>query len=116
VQFHKGAPCHLRLALRLTVRDKTGRSLPVGGNPATTTVEGDLPEDGMQRYSGSWVIWGAFMWRFAWDEWCNRGLPRASLQVTTAAGASLTVPGPRRGLGPGCRDRGRPSTVAGWPP
>jgi hypothetical protein len=124
VQYRQGPPCHLRLTLRLALQDKTGRPLPVAGNPATTTVEGDLPEDGMQRYAGSWVIGGAFMWRFAWEEWCKRGLPVASLRVTAAGGATLTVPGPRlpgaRGnpLPPGltCQDQGRPTTVAGWPP
>ena len=124
VQYRQGPPCHLRLTLRLAVQDKTGRPLPVAGNPATTTVEGDLPEDGMQRRYGSWVIDGAFMWRFAWEEWCNRGLPKATLHVTGPGGATLTVPGPRspraRGnpLPPGltCQDRGQPSTVAGWPP
>jgi hypothetical protein len=124
VQFRQGPPCHLRLTLRLAVQDKAGRPLPVRGNPATTTVEGDLPEDGMQRDGGSWVIGGAFMWRFAWEEWCNRGLPRATLRVTTAEGATLTVQGARlpraressRVTIPTCHDRGRPSTVAGWPP
>ena len=123
VQSRKGPPCHLRLTLRLAVQDKTGRPLPVGGNPATTTVEGDLPEDGFERYAGSWVIGGAFMLRFAWQEWCNRGLPRATLKVTAPGGAALTVPGVRpsrfRGTsvpGPSsCEDRGRRSTVAGWP-
>jgi hypothetical protein len=124
VQYRKGPPCHLRLPLRLAVQDKTGRSLPVAGNPATTTVEGDLPEDGMQRYAGSWAIEGTFMWRFAWEEWCNRGLPRATLQVTAPGGATLTVPGRRPSRARGnplpasltCQDRGQPSTVAGWPP
>jgi hypothetical protein len=123
VQYRQGPPCHLRLTLRLAVQDKADRPLPVRGNPATTTVEGDLPEDGMQRLQGSWVIDGAFMWRFAWEEWCNRGLPVATLRVTTDGGATLTVPGlrpsrPRASL-PSfltCQDRGRPSTVGGWPP
>jgi hypothetical protein len=123
VQYRQGPPCHLRLTLRLAVQDTAGRALPVAGNPATTTVEGDLPEDGMQRRQGSWVIDGAFMWRFAWEEWCNQGLSPAILRVTVDGGATLTVPGPRP-LRPGsrppgistCQDRGRPSTVAGWPP
>lgn len=123
VQYRQGPPCHLRLTLRLAVQDTAGRALPVAGNPATTTVEGDLPEDGMQRRQGSWVIDGAFMWRFAWEEWCNHGLSPAILRVTVDGGATLTVPGPRP-LRPGsrppgistCQDRGRPSTVAGWPP
>ena len=124
VQSRQGPPCHLRLTLRLAVQDKAGRPLPVRGNPATTTVEGDLPEDGMRWYSGSWVIDGAFMWRFAWEEWCKRGLPVATLQVTAAGAATLTVPGPRSSRAHGnplpadltCQDRGQPSTVAGGPP
>jgi hypothetical protein len=123
VQYRQGPPCHLRLSLRLGMQDKAGRPLPVAGNPATTTVEGDLPEDGMQRLQGSWVIDGAFMWRFAWEEWCNQGLPAATLRVTADGGATLTVPAPRPtrpgSLPPGistCQDRGRPSTIAGWPP
>ena len=60
------------------------------------------------------------MWRFSWDEWCNRGLPRATLRVTADGGAGISVPGldpapaePSRGWS--CRDRGRPSVVAAWP-
>jgi hypothetical protein len=124
VRYRQGPPCHLRLTLRLAVQDTAGRVLPVAGNPATTTVEGDLPEDGMQRRQGSWVIDGAFMWRFAWEEWCNQGLPATTLRVTADGGATLTVPGPRPSRPrvslpsaiPTCQDRGRPSTVAGWPP
>ena len=124
VRYRQGPPCHLRLTLRLAVRDEAGRLVRVAGNPAATTVEGDLPEDGMQRREGSWVIDGAFMWRFAWEEWCNRGLPLATLRVTADGGAILTVPGPRPPRSGGhlppailtCQDRGRPSTVAGWPP
>jgi hypothetical protein len=124
VRYRQGPRCHLRLTLRLAVTDNEGRPLPVKGNPASTTVEGDLPVDGIQRLSGSWVIGGAMMWRFLWREWCNSGLPQASLRVTADGGASLTVPGmdptpdepPPRVPGPGpCQDRGRPSTVAGWP-
>jgi hypothetical protein len=103
----------------MTVKDRGGRRLPVKGNPASITVEGDLPLDGMQRFSGSWVIGGAPMWHFLWDEWCNRGLPRATLHVTADGGAALTVPGlrnrPRLPLNMSCKDRGRLSMVAGWP-
>jgi hypothetical protein len=102
----------------MAVEDRGGRLLPVRGNPASITVEGDLPLDGMQRFSGSWVIGGHFIW----DEWCNRGLPRAILRVTADGGASLTVPGldPTRHKSPhllnmSCKDRGRPSVIAGWP-
>jgi hypothetical protein len=121
VRYRKGPPCHLRLTLRLALLDGAGRWLPVAGNPATTTVEGDLPEDQMQWLQGSWVIDGPFMWRFAWEEWCDQGLPAATLRVTEEGGATLTSPGPRHSatkrpaaLGD-CRDRGRPSTLAGWP-
>jgi hypothetical protein len=122
VRYRQGARCHLRLTLRLSVEDNRGRPLPVKGNPASTTVEGDLPVDGLQRISGSWVIDGALMWRFIWREWCNRGLPQASLRVTDDGGHSITVPGMEPGkpptLAPGpkrCQDRGRPSVVTGWP-
>lgn len=60
------------------------------------------------------------MWRFIWDEWCNRGLPRATLRVT-ADEAAITIPGfdpavetRRKGAGR-CQDRGRPSRLAPWP-
>jgi hypothetical protein len=123
VRYRQGPRCHLRLTLRLSVEDNRGRPLPVRGNPATTTVEGDLPVDGIQRVSGSWVIDGALMWRFMWHEWCKRGLPQATLRVTAAGGATLVVPGedpaeerfPPGGGPPRCQDRGRPSVVAGWP-
>jgi hypothetical protein len=120
VQYRRGPRCHLRLTVRMAVQDDRGRLLPVRGNPASTTVEGDLPLDGIQFLKGSWVIGGATMWHFIWDEWCNHGLPKATLRVT-ADGASITVPGldptprqPRPGM-PTCRDRSRPSIVAGWP-
>jgi hypothetical protein len=123
VRYRQGPRCHLRLTLRLAVEGEGGRPLPVRGNPATTTVEGDLPVDGIRRLSGSWVIDGAMMWRFIWDEWCTRGLPQATLRVT-AGGATLTIPGmdpapdersPRTPGPKPCEDRGRPSVVAGWP-
>jgi hypothetical protein len=124
IRYRHGPRCHLRLTLRMVVEDGNGKRLPVRGNPASTTVEGDLPVDGLQRFSGSWVIEGALMWRFVWDEWCNRGLPQATLRVAADGGASLTVPGldpdrpvPRSQAPPrsGCGNRGRPSVVAGWP-
>jgi hypothetical protein len=121
VQYRQGPRCHLRLTVRMAVEDGGGRLLPVSGNPASITWEGDLPLDGIQRSSGSWVIAG-MMWHFIWDEWCNRGLPRATLRVTADGGASLTIPGldptpaePPRSPDMSCKDRGRPSVVAGWP-
>lgn len=121
VQYRQGPRCHLRLTVRMAVEDGGGRLLPVKGNPASITWEGDLPLDGIQRSSGSWVIAG-MMWHFVWDEWCNRGLPRATLRVTADGGASLTIAGldptpaePPRSPDMSCTDRGRPSVVASWP-
>jgi hypothetical protein len=122
VQYRQGPRCHLRVTVQMAVEDSGGRLLPVRGNPASITWEGDLPLDSMQRVSGSWVIGGAKMWHFIWDEWCNRGLPQATLRVTADGGANLIVPGldptpaePRPPRDRPCKDRGRPSVVAGWP-
>jgi hypothetical protein len=122
VRYRQGRRCHLRVTVRMAVEDSGRRLLPVRGNPASITWEGDLPLDGMQRVSGSWVIGGAMLWHFIWDEWCSRGLPRATLRVTADGGASLIVPGldPTPAEPPpfpdmSCKDRGRPSVVAGWP-
>jgi hypothetical protein len=119
VRYRQGRRCHLRLTLQLTLVDGADRRLPVAGNPATTSVEGDLPEDQIPWSRGSWAIEGALMWRFAWEGWCNKGLPPATLRVTADGGATLTTPGPgatsRLGNSGQCRDTGRPSTLAGWP-
>jgi hypothetical protein len=80
----------LRRTPRLAVQDKDGRPLPVVGNSAT--VEGHLPEDRMQRLPGSWAIGGAFMWRFASEEWGSPGPPVATAgdhSWTLARGASF---------------------------
>jgi hypothetical protein len=120
VQYLGGPRCHLRSTVRMAVEDAGGRLLPVAGNPASMALELDLPLDGMRRVSGSWVIGGVPMWRFIWEEWCNRGLPRATLRVSADGAASITVPGldpapAERGIGSGCQDRGRPSVVTAWP-
>jgi hypothetical protein len=120
VQYLEGPRCHLRLTVRMAVQDGNGRLLPVAGNPASTSFEGDLPIDGLPREDGSWVIGRTPMWRFIWEEWCNRGLPQATLRVSADGGAGVTVPGfdpaaPRDSFAGGCRDRGRPSVVAAWP-
>jgi hypothetical protein len=120
VQHLQGARCHLRTTVRLAVEDAAGRLLPVQGNPASMLLEMDLPIGGLPRESGSWVIGVTPMWRFIWDEWCNRGLPRATLRVSADGVGSITVPGldaspTEPGFGSGCRDRGQPSTVHAWP-
>ena len=121
IQYRDGPRCHFRLTVTLYVENARGEPLPVKGNPASTVIEGDLPLDGMRRVSGSWAIGSTPMWRFIWDEWCNRGLPKATLRVVATGGVTISVPGldparNRDALGrPACRDRGRPSTVAAWP-
>jgi hypothetical protein len=121
VEFLGGPPCHLRLTLQLEVLRLDGRRLPLPGNPSTTTVEGDLPEDRQvaQEHTRSMVP-SPLNWYWGWQEWCNRDNPEGRMRVTAAEGASITVPGPPSPSTPGepdtgCRDRGRPSTVAPWP-
>jgi hypothetical protein len=119
VRFLGGQPCHLRLALRLEVLSKDGRRLPLPGNPSTTTVEGDLPEDDQGSGSSS-LAPSPLNWYWGWQEWCNRGVPEGRMRVSADGGAVITVPGPPSPSTPGepdtgCRDRGRPSTVAPFP-
>jgi hypothetical protein len=121
VVYLRGPRCHLQTTVRMTVEDAAGRPLPVAGNPASMALELDLPVDSFRRESGSWGTIGVMpMWRFIWDEWCNAGLPKATLRVSADGAAGIAVPGldpaakPPH-FGSGCVDRGRPSTVAAWP-
>jgi hypothetical protein len=119
-ESHGGPPCHLRLELRLQVEKPPGRLLPLPGNPSTTTVEGDLPEDAQVADPNGYSMRGSPLnWYWAWQEWCNKGLPQATLRITAGTGA-ITVPGPPKADPPlepetGCQDRGRPSTIRPWP-
>jgi hypothetical protein len=121
VEFVGGPPCHLRLMLRLEVLRLDGRRLPLPGNPSTTTVEGDLPEDRQAaRQNATSMVPSPLNWYWGWREWCNRDMPQARMRVTAEGGAAITVPGPPSPSTPGepdtgCRDRGRRSTVAPWP-
>jgi hypothetical protein len=113
VAFRGGQPCHLRLVLHLEVLGVDGRRLPLPGNPSTTTVEGDLPEDRHTETS-------PLNWSWGWQEWCNRDLRQGRMRVSADSGATITVPGPPSPSTPGepdtgCRDRGRRSTVAPFP-
>ena len=116
-----GQPCHLRLELLLEVEKPAGRRLPLAGNPSTTVVEGDLPEDGhvvVENATSELVT--PLAWRWGWQEWCNKGLPQATLRITPGTGEAITVPGPPLADPPlepetGCEDRGRPSSIAPWP-
>jgi hypothetical protein len=121
IEFLGGPPCHLRLELRLEIEKPPGRRLPLAGNPSTTVVEGDLPEDGqLVQPNTSSVRATPLNWYWAWQEWCNAGLPQATLRISASGGARITVPGPPKADPPeepetGCQDRGRPSSVAPWP-
>jgi hypothetical protein len=121
IEFLGGQPCHLRLELRLEIEKPPGRRLPLPGNPSTTVVDGYLPEDGQVADPNSYNFKGTPLnWLWAWQEWCNQGLPQASLRIGAATGEAITVPGPPLADPPeepdtGCRDRGRQSTVAPWP-
>jgi hypothetical protein len=120
-KFLRGPPCHLSLALRLDVEKPAGHLLQLPGNPSRTTVEGDLPEDQDPSTANVTIYQGSpLTWIWAWQEWCNKGLPQASLRITADSGASITVPGPPKADPPlepetGCQDRGRPSTIGPWP-
>ena len=120
-KFLGGPPCHLALALRLDVEKPAGHPLPLPGNPSRTTVEGDLPEDQDPSTANATVYQGSpLTWIWTWQEWCNKGLPQASLRITAESGAAITVPGPPKANPPeepetGCRDRGRRSSIAPWP-
>jgi hypothetical protein len=120
VQHLGGPPCHLRARLELRV-ERDGRLLPLVGNPASRTVEGDLPGDGITRDGGSWVMRGGpLFWSFYWDEWCNKGLGGPTLRLAAPNGQRLRIGDPAPAAEPSpafraCQDRGRPSRLAPWP-
>jgi hypothetical protein len=120
-KFLGGPPCHLRLELRLEVEKPPGHRLPLPGNPSTVTVEGDLPEDADSSTANAPIYQGSpLRWYWAWQEWCNQGLPQATLRITAVTGAQITMPGPPKADPPlepetGCEDRGRPSSIKPWP-
>jgi hypothetical protein len=122
VQYLGGPRCHLRARLELRI-ERDGRRLPLPGNPSARTVEGDLPEDGMTKDGGSWVMRGGpLFWSFSWDEWCNKGLEGPTLQLSAPNGQRLRIggPDPATNASPspafrGCQDRGQPSRLAPWP-
>ena len=120
VQSLGGPRCHLRARLKLLV-ERDGRRLPLPGNPATRTVEGDLPEDGITKEGGSWVMRGGpLFWSFYWQEWCNKGLEGPTLRLSAPNGQRLRIGDPAPAAAPspafgGCQDRGQPSRLAPWP-
>jgi hypothetical protein len=120
VQYLGGPRCHLRARLELLI-ERDGRPLPLPGNPSAKTVEGDLPEDGITKDGGSWVMRGGpLFWSFSWDEWCNKGLEGPTLRLSASNGQRLRIGDPAPAATPspafrGCQDRGQPSRLAPWP-
>jgi hypothetical protein len=119
VQYLGGPRCHLRARLELRI-ERDGRQLRLPGNPSARTVEGDLPEDGMTKDGGSWVMRGGpLFWSWYWQEWCNKGLDGTTLRLSAANGQRLRIDGPQPIKPspdfPSCQDRGQPSRLAPWP-
>jgi hypothetical protein len=119
VQYLGGPRCHLRARLELRI-ERDGRRLPLPGNPSARTVEGDLPEDGITKDGGSWVMRGGpLFWSWYWQEWCNKGLDGTTLRLSAANGQRLPIGGPQPIKPspdfPACQDRGQPSRLAPWP-
>jgi hypothetical protein len=102
-----GPACHLRLTLQATVENPDGTPLRVPGTPATTTIEGDLPEDGAGPLSPSQPDLrvpesSTLHWIFSWENWCRQPLGQTRVQIT-AAGRSATQAAPTNGYG-NCRN------------
>jgi hypothetical protein len=120
VQYRGGPRCHLRARLELVI-ERDGRRLPLPGNPSARMVEGDLPEDGITKDGGSWVMRGGpLFWSFYWQEWCNKGLEGPTLRLSAPNGQRLRIGDPAPAAAPspafrGCQDRGQPSRLAPWP-
>jgi hypothetical protein len=119
VQYLGGPRCHLRARLELLI-ERGGRRLPLPGNPSARTVEGDLPEDGITKDSGSWVMRGGpLFWSWSWQEWCNKGMDDTTLRLSAPNGRRLRIDGPQPIRPspdfPSCQDHGQPSRLAPWP-
>ena len=102
-----GPACHLWLTLQATVENPDGTLLRVPGTPATTTIEGDLPEDaadGGTRLQPDLRVpdSSSLHWIFSWENWCRQPLGQIRVRIT-AAGRSDTQSPPRDGYG-NCRN------------
>jgi hypothetical protein len=102
-----GPACHLRLTLQATVENPDGTPLRVPGTPATTSIEGDLPEDGAGPLSPSQPDLrvpesSTLHWIFSWENWCRQPLGQTRVRIT-AAGRSGTQPAPKDAYG-NCRN------------
>ncbi len=109
-----GPACHLRLTLQATVENPDGTPLRVPGTPATTSIEGDLPEDaadgGTRREPDLRVPDSSTLhWIFSWENWCRQPLGQTRVRIT-AAGRTGTQSAPKDGYG-NCRNL---SPTAPW--
>jgi hypothetical protein len=103
----RGPACHLRLTVQATVENPDGTTLRVPGTPATTSIEGDLPEDGAGPAGPSQPDLrvpesSTLQWIFGWENWCRQPLGQTRVRIT-AAGRSGTQPAPTDGYG-NCRN------------
>jgi hypothetical protein len=125
VRFRGGRPCHLRAPVSMAVW-QDGRLLGVRGNPATATIELDLPEDALPAtYVGS--DRDRMLQTWVWRNPCNSpqppsrpdplGIRRFNLVFSDERGRRLLAVN-NIGLGSEagtCGQRGRPSVLAPWP-
>ncbi|HEX6676493.1 MAG TPA: hypothetical protein VF486_15890, partial [Actinomycetes bacterium] len=89
------AMCHVRQRFTVEILER-GRRAPVQGSGTVVTIEGDLPEaDGKAT---------AFTRVWIWRNWC--GGPDVTVRFPGLGGYRIDRP-----IKPGCRDRGKPSTL-----
>jgi hypothetical protein len=118
VGFRGGPPCHLHVPVSMAV-EQDGRRLPIQGNPATATIELDLPEDALPAgYKG--IRDDRILQVWTWDERCDQqaGITASSAMVfSDDRGRRLLTLGNRlAGFDPAqCTDRSRRSVLAAWP-
>jgi hypothetical protein len=94
LRYLQGPACHLRTTLHLTVERADGTPIAVPGEPASFTVEADLPEGSVETD----LPRGATLWFFEWDNWCRQPLPGARVRVTADGGGSATRELPPRSI------------------
>ncbi|HEV2825213.1 MAG TPA: hypothetical protein VG035_08410, partial [Actinomycetota bacterium] len=113
-----GPPCHLHVPVFMAV-EQDGRRLPIQGNPATATIELDLPEDALPAgYKG--IRDDRILQVWTWDEMCDQqaGVTASSAMVFSddRGRRLLTLGNQLAGFDPAqCTDRSRRSVLAAWP-
>ncbi len=94
-----GPACHLRLTLQATVERVHGSQVQIPGTPATTVIEGDLPEDGGHNddtgHFASNPPTTALDWVFSWENWCRQPIGQLRVRIT-AGGRSGVVETPAK--------------------